>query len=72
MTNATSAAQIIKKIGCIDLTLVRGAGYWYFVYDDVANGVYETKSVYCAYLNSMSLKEWVEEGKDFVKQTIAN
>lgn len=66
---AKSAKQILSKINCDKLALVRGEGYWYFVYDTFeATKVYETKSVYCCYLNQMSLDHWVEEGKDFVEQ----
>lgn len=65
---AISSKAIIKKIGNANLELVRGVGhgYWYFVYDDAANNVYETESVYVPRLNDMPLERWVEAGKIFV------
>lgn len=62
-----STAQIIKIIGCDKLSLCKGSGYWYFVYDDLdANGIFETRSVYIFKLNRMSLESWVVEGQEFV------
>lgn len=58
--------QVLKQIDCPKLELVKGDGYWYFVYDDVANNVYETRSVYTMYLNDMTLVQWVEEGSGLV------
>jgi hypothetical protein len=65
-----SSTMIIKKINCQSLELCKGEGYWYFVYDDVPNRIFETRSVPCKYLSHMSLESWVEEGKDFVKEVI--
>lgn len=68
MTKATSAAQIIKKIGNDKLSLFKGEGYWFFSYDDfAARTIYETRSVYVMYLNQMSLQEWIDEGNDFIR-----
>lgn len=62
-----STAQIIKKIGCDKLSLYKGKGYWYFVYDDLdANGVYDDLSIHCFKLNHMTLDKWVEAGKEFI------
>lgn len=62
--------QILKEIGCKYLSLYRGKGYWYFVYDDLSVDAtkYDTMSVYVCRLNEMSLDRWIEEGKDFVKE----
>lgn len=67
---ARSAKQILKAIGCDKLDLARGpdGGYWYFIYDDVVTGVYETKSIYCCYLNQMTVEQWAEDGKGFVAE----
>lgn len=67
MTQATNTRQIIKKIGCDKVELVRGDGYWYFAYDDVPNNIWETESVMTMYLNSLTVEQWVEIGKAFVK-----
>lgn len=63
---ALSSAKIIKKIGCDKLELVKGEGYWYFIYDDKA-GNYDTRSVMEMHLGQdKHLNFWVEEGKDFI------
>lgn len=73
MTVARSAKQILSKINCPHLDLVRvtgkEGGYWYFVYDDVPNNVYETESVYVMRLNDMDLNRWVSTGLSFVLET---
>ena len=69
MTNATNTKQIIKLIGSDKLELVKGHGYWYFIYDDLeAKNLYSTESVYTMYLNSCSVDYWVNVGKDFVSR----
>lgn len=68
MTFATNTRQIIKKIGCDKLELVKGEGYWYFCYDDVEKGIWETRSVMVVYLNHLTVDIWVEDGLDFVKE----
>lgn len=61
--------QIIKKIGNKYLSLYKGSGYWYFVYDDLSVDAskYDTLSVYVCRLDDMSLDQWVSEGTDFCK-----
>jgi len=63
----TRAKQVTNLIGCEHLELVRGEGYWYFIYDD-QRGKYETQSVSVMRLNHLSLVEWVKEGKQLVTQ----
>lgn len=71
--------QILKQIANKNLELVRGSGYWYFVYDDYKldihtltySGRYQTRSVMCQNLKYMTLEQWVEEGKDFVEEVEA-
>lgn len=66
-----STSQIIRKIGSRNLSLYKGEGYWYFVYDDCEkNNIWADESVPCFKLNQMSLEQWVEIGKDFVVRTI--
>jgi len=57
--------QVLKAIGSDKLELVKGNGYWYFIYDDVAKSRYDTHSVYTMLLGD-DLAFWVEEGKEFV------
>ena len=45
------------------ITLYKGEGYFYFVYDDGKR--YSTTSVYINILNQFSLEEWVYEAKAF-------
>lgn len=63
---ARTTAQVNKAVGCDKLVLLKGNGYLYFVYDDPANNIYETESVYTCYLNSMTVAQWAEIGRDFV------
>lgn len=68
-TPTTNKRQIIKLIGSDKLELVKGDGYWYFVYDDFqAKGLYETSNVNVFLLNHLSVEYWVQLGKDFVKE----
>lgn len=55
--------QIIKLIGCTKLSLSRCKDYWYFIYDDIPNGIFETESVYTVNLKDLSLEEWISIGK---------
>ena len=50
------------------INLYMGSGYWYFVYDDPNGDIYRTRSVYVRCLNVFTLDQWIEEGKDFVKE----
>lgn len=61
-----STKQVIKAIGCDKLELVAGKGYWYFIYDDVAKALYDTRSIPVYTLREASLEFWVAEGKEFV------
>lgn len=63
-----SKKLILKTLDNPLIDLVRGSGYWYFVYDDPANNIFETHSVYCCYLLDLSLKSWVEEGQSLIDQ----
>jgi len=65
---AKSAKQVLSKIKCDKIELVRGKGYWYFVYDDVPAKFYESHSIYVCYLNQMRVDTWVKLGKDFVAE----
>jgi hypothetical protein len=61
----TSTKQVLKAVGNEHLDLVRGNGYWYFVYDDLANGIYDTRSVYTMRLSDWTVEMWAEEGREF-------
>lgn len=56
---------IINAVGVTGLSLYRGDGYFYFVYD-IGGNSYRDHSVYTMYLNDLPLETWVEEAKDFL------
>lgn len=60
-----SSKGILKAIGCPYLRLYRGEGYWYFVYDDLIGGKYDTHSVMTMRLADLSFKMWVDTGQAF-------
>ncbi|AUZ95310.1 hypothetical protein FDI40_gp551 [Agrobacterium phage Atu_ph07] len=65
------AKTVVNKItvpSTAKLELVKGEGYWYFVYDDVINNKYDTHSEYVFYLNSLDLDNWVDIGTKFVER----
>lgn len=51
----------------VDLRLESGDGYWYFIYDDPSNNVFETYSVYTQRLNHLSRGAWESEVDHFVE-----
>jgi len=61
------STTVTNVIGCDKLELVKGDGYWYFVYDDIKNNIYQTCSVMVHRLNHMPLYMWVQIGMTFVK-----
>jgi hypothetical protein len=65
---ATTVGPILKHIGCAHLSLVKGEGYWYFIYDGVERGIFETESVYTMRLNDMTNRAWIEDGMRFVQK----
>jgi hypothetical protein len=52
---AKTVGQVLRHIKSHKLSLLKGNGYWYFVYDDPENNIFETESVYTMYLSSMSV-----------------
>lgn len=56
INNVFSAAKL-------PLELVRGKGYFYFVFDDGKR--YDTLSVMVYRLNDLTLAQWVDEGKQY-------
>ncbi len=68
-----TTSQVIRKIIQINpsargkIELVKGEGYWYFVYDDIKTGEYETYSVMTFTLNQMDIGRWVGIGIDFIE-----
>lgn len=65
---AKTASQVLSKIKNDKLSLLKGDGYWYFVYYDAENNIFETESVYTTYLSSMDVEDWVSIGKGFAEK----
>lgn len=63
---ATRVKAIIKAVGSDKLQLVDGKGYWYFIYDDVAKGAYDTTSVMVMRLGDLTVEQWAADGREFV------
>jgi len=66
MTKINSTKHIIQLIDSDKLKLVNGVGYWYFIYDDVKNNIFETSIVQTMCLKDMTIDQWVKLGKEFV------
>lgn len=66
----TTKSQILKAVGNPFVSLYRGSGYWYFVYDDYKSGGkhHLSKTVYVTKLNDMTLEQWVTEAKMLIKE----
>lgn len=62
---AKSTKQVLDALRNDKLSLYRGDGYWYFVYDD-GDKIFETQSVYIKYLSSLELSDWLAIGRDFI------
>ena len=58
-------ATILKNIAEPNLSLYKGQGYYYFVYDD-GDKVYKERCVMVNTMNHLSLDSWVYEGKCLV------
>lgn len=58
--------QVIKAVGSEHLELVAGNGYWYFIYDDVAKGRYDTMSIMTMRLGDLTVEQWAADGREFV------
>ena len=65
MAKRVLTKQILDVVGCPNLSLYKGDGYWYFVYDDGADK-FATRSVYAVRLSDLSLETWVAEGRELV------
>lgn len=68
---ARSAKQVLAAAGNpahVTLERVTGDGYWLFIYDDAAAGIYETLSVYTMRLNDMTVDQWVAYVPDLLAQ----
>lgn len=60
--------ELNAKIRRLDarVELVRGDGYHYLVFSDVAANRYETESIMVPYTGSMSAERWMEDATAFI------
>lgn len=42
---------------------LNGNGYWYLIYDDPEQNIFETHSVYVNRMSELTLEQWIEEGR---------
>ena len=66
MTTLSQVNKQLKKHSP-NLELVKGASYFYFVYDD-AKMVFETETVLVTRVNALSIDTWVQYGKEFLNK----
>lgn len=53
------------------VTLYKGQGYLYYIFDDVARNVHESHSVYVPYLYMLDASVWISDAIEFSKKTEA-
>ncbi len=51
-----------------NVTMYRGKGYHYYIFDDVARNVHESHSEYVPYLYMRNSKRWIEDGIAFAEK----
>ena len=61
-----SVRKILQEVGDDHLQLHPGKGYWYFVYDDTAAAIYDSRSIMVMRLSDLTFDRWLEEARDFV------
>ena len=70
-----STANVTKrlaKLGHPEVTLYRGEGYHYFVFDAVdTHNVYDNHSVYNMHFRSVPFERWVQDGVEFAERVKA-
>lgn len=59
--------KILKTINCPHLSLHQGVDYLYFMYDDKKD-LFDTWAVMVMKINDLTLEQWIEEGKEFIKR----
>ncbi len=65
MTTKTVTKRLAEA-GYPEITMYRGDGYHYFVWDDVdANNVYDSESVMIMQFRAIPISQWVEDGIAF-------
>lgn len=57
----------LAKLFSRKLELVKGEGYFYFVYDDPSANIYQTYSVMVFSLNQLRQDQWISSAIDFMK-----
>lgn len=67
MTTATVTRHL--KAEGLPVTLYRGNGYHYFVFDDGKR--YEERSIMEPHFRAMSVEQWLADGREFAAEVMA-
>jgi hypothetical protein len=68
MFQTKSINQVFKEDN-LPVELVKGDGYFYFIYDLPEQKVFETESVYVPKLSHLTKDEWIRQGREFALET---
>lgn len=67
-----SVTKALAAKGHPRVELIRGEGYLFFVFDDPARNIYDTRSVMVPRLGDLTLDQWVEDGVAFARDIEAH
>ena len=68
MQTRTVEAAVNSNLRNPYISLYKGEGYWYFVYDDPVHCIYRTRSVYVYRLNELTLEQWCESAEELISE----
>ena len=68
MFQIKSINRVLKEDN-LPVELVKGDGYFYFIYDLPEQNVFETESVYVSKLSCFAKDEWIRQGRVFALET---
>jgi len=71
MFQIRSINRVLKEDN-LPVELIKGDGYFYFIYDLPEQKVFETESVYVSKLNHLTKDEWIRQGRVFALETEHN
>lgn len=63
-----TVTRAIRAAGHPEVELVRGEGYHYYVFDDVAANIYETESVMEMHFTNITHERWIADGIAFAER----
>jgi hypothetical protein len=71
MFTVKSINKVFKEDG-LPVELVKGEGYFYYIFNEPRDSVYETRSVYVYRLSDLTKQHWIDEGRMFALETVAH